>query len=266
MSSRFQTVDRQRSRLMWLGGILLTAMCAALVLVTWSGDAASLEFDLGRRWPTLVGLSGMVLLFVIYAQHKHRQLAATEARMRDLAVREATMGARFSELSFLFDLSTQLQLRLDLQEMLDLAVQRLIPCLDAHQSSIMLLNESEGVLEVKAVAGADIELVQGARSAPTAGIAGHAFTSGESLILTPEVMRGRFPEETKQGRVISSALCVPLRFRGMPIGVVSVSRTSGEPFGRMHVKMLEAFADHCAATVVKTNHHHALLQHVQHAA
>ena len=251
---------------MWLGGILLTAMCAALVLVTWSGEAASLEFHLEGRWPTLVGLAGMVLLFVFYAQHQHRQLAATEARMRETAVREAAMEARFSELSFLFDVSTQLQLRLDLQGILDLAVQRLIPCLDAHQSSIMLFNETENVLEVKAAAGADLERVRSARSAPTAGVAGHVFTSGESLILTPELIRDRFPEETKQGRAISSSLCAPLRFRGTPIGVVSVSRTHGERFGQMHVKILEAFADHCAATVVKTNHHHALLQHVQHVA
>jgi GAF domain-containing protein len=79
-------------------------------------------------------------------------------------------------------------------------------------------------------------------------------------------MRARFPNEYKHGRAIVSGLCVPLRFRGTPIGVVSVARTSGEPFADMHVKILEAFAGHCAATVVKTNHHHELLRHVQHAA
>jgi hypothetical protein len=47
---------------------------------------------------------------------------------------------------------------------------------------------------------------------------------------------------------------------------MNVTRTSGDPFDATHVKMLETFADHCAATVVKTHHHHEMLQHVKQAA
>jgi len=266
MPHHFEALERQRNRLLWLGGVLLTAMCGALVLVTWSGQGGGLEFDLPQRWPTLVGLAGMVLLFVLYAQHTHRQLAAAETRLRDLAVRDAALQARFSELSFLFDVSTQLQLRLDLKDMLELAVQRLLPCLDAHQSSIMLYDERDNVLEVKAAAGVEVSRVIGAREVPGAGVAGHVFTRGKSLLLTPEVMRASFTAETKHGRNFTSGLCVPLRFRGTPIGVVCVNRISGEPFSQTHVEILEAFAEHCAATIVKTNHHHDLLKQVRPAA
>lgn len=266
MSQPFEHVDRQRNRLLWLAGILMAAMCGALVLMSWSAQGAALEFDFGQRWPTLVGLAGMVVVFILYVQGKHRQLASMERRLRELAVREATLHARFSELSFLFDVTTQLQLRLDLQGMLDLAAQRLLPCLDAHQSSIMLHNEEEGVLEVKAASGIEAELVMGARMPSNEGIAGHVFTKGESLILTPEVIHTRFPHDIKRGRNIASGMCVPLRFRGSPIGVVNVSRNSGEAFSMIHVKMLETFAEHCAATVVKTHHHHELLKNVKRAA
>ena len=262
----FATVDRQRNIMLSLGGITLTAMCAALVLVTWTSSGASLELDISHRWPTLVGLSGLVLIFVLYMQHKHQQLAAMEAKMRDLAVRGAALQARFGELSFLFDVSTQLQLRLDLPSMLDLAVQRLMSCLDATQSSIMLFDESQGVLEVKAAAGVDQQLVKAGRVAPGEGVAGHAYAKGESLVLTPKLMRERFPQYEKHGRSIVSGLCVPMRFRGQPIGVLNVTRSSGDPFDETHVKMLETFADHCAATVVKTHHHHEMLRHVKQAA
>jgi len=45
-----------------------------------------------------------------------------------------------------------------------------------------------------------------------------------------------------------------------------VTRTHGESFEPSRVKMLEAFAEHCAATVVKTHHHHQTLRHVRVAA
>ena len=264
MTIPFEQLDRQRRGLLWLAGLLLAAFCAALTLATWSGDAPSIQLE--GRVPSMVGLCGLIALFVVYVQHKHRQLSALEARLRDVAVREAALQARFSELAFLFDTSTQIQLRLDLQSMLELAAQRLVPCLDAHQSSIMLFNETTGLLEVKAAAGMDAERVAFARVKPGVGVAGHGFATGETLNLTPQLVRERFPDSPEYGRTVVAGICVPMRFRGTPIGVVSVTRSSGEPFSDLHASILASFAEHCAATVVKTHHHRELLESVRKAA
>lgn len=265
MDQPFDQVERRRGRLLGLAGLVLMVMCATLLLVTWSSQGISFEFSFEQRWPTLAGLAGLVVLFVLYGQSQHRELAALERRLRDLAVREAAMQARFAELSFLFDTSTQLQLRLDLAGMLELAVQRLVPCLDAHQASIMLFDESTGMLEVVATAGADASRAAGARAKPGEGIAGQVFNTGETLLLTPEVLRERFPNRFEKGREVGSAVCAPMRFRGGTIGVVCVSRTDGESFQRSHADMLARFAEHCAATVVKTHHHQQLLAQVRKA-
>ena len=45
----------------------------------------------------------------------------------------------------------------------------------------------------------------------------------------------------------------------------AMARTGGEPFGAIHARMLETFAD-CAATVVKTEHHHQVLERVRKTA
>jgi adenylate cyclase len=264
MSKRFETLERQRGSLLWATGLLLLFMCATLVLIIDVEDGGRL--DLVKRWPSLLSLVGLVLIFVLYVQHKHQQLAALETELRDLAVREATVQARFTELSFLFDISTQLQLRLDLPSMLDLAVQRLLPCLDGNQASIMLHDPQSGLLEVKATAGGDSGLIRGATIPAGEGIAGHVFLTGETLMLTPDVIAQRFPYEVKPTRNISSALCVPMRFRGSSIGVIAVTRNDGEPFGQTHAKMLSAFAEHCAATVVKTHHHHDMLEQIRRTA
>jgi hypothetical protein len=58
-----------------------------------------------------------------------------------------------------------------------------------------------------------------------------------------------------------------MRFRGDTIGVVNVSRGEGiEEFDDAHVAILESFAEHCAATILKTNHHHQVLEGVRRAA
>lgn len=263
-SAGFGTLERQREWLANLVGVLLAAMCLTLLAVSGGGGFDALR--LASRWPALIGLLGLVVIFILYNHHKQRQLAALERRLRDAAVREASLQARFTELAFLFDTSTQLQLRLDLSSMLELATQRLASCLEASQCSIMLRNDESGLLEVKAAGGVDAQLVAGAKTRPGEGIAGHVYASGEILLLTPEVMARRFPEHVKRGRSIASALCVPLRFRGSSIGVVSVARASGEPFGEEHARMLATFAEHCAATLVKTEHHREVLRQVHKAA
>ena len=264
MPQTLEQVQKQRGRVLWLFGTVTAAMCTALVLTTWSGDQPSIQFE--QRWPALVGLCGLVLLFVLYVQHHHRKLSVLESRFRDIAVREAALQAHFSELSFLFDISTQLQLRLDLNSMLDLAAQRLLPCLDAQQSTIMLVNEESGLLEVRAASGVDSERVTGVKVKPGEGVAGQVFSTGELLNLTAATAGQQFAEQPDYGRGIIAGLCVPMRFRGNPIGVVCVTRTSGEPFSDLHARMLATFAEHCAATVVKTNHHHELLESVRTSA
>jgi len=264
MKQHFESLNRHRARLLGSEGILLVATCATLIMIAWGEDGG--QFHLERRWPTVVGLFGLVSLFALYAQHKHRQLAVLETRLREMAVREAGVKARFTELSFLFDISTQLQLRLDLNGMLELACQRLLPCLDAHQASIMLHDPDTDLLHVKAATGVDTVLIKDAACRPTEGVAGHVYSTGESLILSEDLMRRRFPQEVKHTRRIASGLCVPMRFRGTPMGVVSVTRTTGEPFSELHAKMLEVFGEHAAATVVKANHHQELLRQVRPAA
>jgi len=247
---KIQAIEHQRGALWMLGIVVMGALCAVLVLLSWSNPEEGLQVDMiQQRWPSLVGLSGLVLLFVLYATKKQHELSGMQHRFQQMAVREASLRARLGELSFLFDTSTQL------------------PCFEAHQSSIMLQNPETGLIEVRAVSGVDANLVAGSVAKPGEGIAGSVFTSGESVLLTDAEMRTRFPNEIKPGRNITSSLVVPMKFRGTTVGVVNVCRTENmEPFTSMHTQMLESFAEHCAATFVKTHHHQTLLEGVRKAA
>lgn len=258
---RMDAIERQRGALWTLGIVLVTALCAALVLVSWTSTEAAIEIgSLAERWPSLIGLAGLVLLFALYATMKQRELSRMQERFQQMALREARLQARMGELAQLFDAGTQLQLRLDMGSMLDLAVQRLVSCFEAHQASIMLHEPEGDVLRVRATAGVDANMVAGSVEKPGVGIAGTVFSTGEALLLDDTNIQQRFPNEIKPGRRIVSSLIVPMRFRGACIGVLSVSRSHpAEPFSESHGQMLESFAEHCAATFVKIHHHQSLL-------
>jgi transcriptional regulator with GAF, ATPase, and Fis domain len=265
---RLDAIERQRGALWNLGLVVVASLCATLLLVTWSSLESGIELaSLAERWPSLVGLAGLVMLFALYATRKQRELSRMHERFQQMALSEASLRARLGELSLLFDTGTQLQLRLDMQSMLELAAQRLLSCFEAHQSSVMMHNPETGMLEVRAVSGVDANLVAGSVAKPGVGIAGTVFTTGESQLLGDAEMRARFPGDIKPGRNIASSLVVPMRFRGDCVGVLSVSRTRpSEPFTDMHRQMLESFAEHCAATFVKTHHHQTLLEGVRRSA
>jgi len=265
---RMDSIERQRGALWMLGIVLVTALCAALVLVSWTSSEAVIELgSLAERWPSLVGLAGLVLLFALYATMKQRELSRTQEQLQEVALREARLQARMGELAQLFDAGTQLQLRLDMDSMLELAVQRLVSCFEAHQASVMLHEPETDRLRVRATAGVDANMVAGSVEKPGAGIAGTVFATGEALLLDDAQMQQRFPGEIKPGRRIVSSLIVPMRFRGHCIGVLSVSRSHpAEPFSETHGQMLESFAEHCAATFVKIHHHQSLLGGVKRAA
>jgi transcriptional regulator with GAF, ATPase, and Fis domain len=250
-------VTRQRRWIWALGAILLLSLTATVVLLSWimgKGEGGWLVTP-ESRWPMLLGLVGLVLIFVIYIFVKQRQLDAIEARVRQLMVREAALRAHISELSAIFDAATQLAEKLDLRGTLELAARRILPCLEADLSSIMLLNPQTGCLEVKAVAGAEARQVEGRATKPGEGIAGLVYSTGESLVLNPDQLRSGFAQEFHLGRKPVSGLCVPLRFQGNTLGVFNVCRLEGsEAFTAVHARMLETFAEHCAAAVVKTFH------------
>jgi hypothetical protein len=150
VSKPFETLQRQRGSLLGAAGLLLLFMSTTLVLIIAFEDGGRL--DLAKHWPSLTGLLGMVLVFVLYVQHKHQQLAAIERQLHELAVREATSQARFHELSSLFETSTQLQLRLDLPSMLDSGGAAAAALLGRPSGHDRAPQEGTGLLEIATAA------------------------------------------------------------------------------------------------------------------
>ncbi|MEK7330114.1 MAG: ATP-binding protein [Candidatus Eisenbacteria bacterium] len=202
-----------------------------------------------------------MIIFVLYASAKHRALNERESQLRLSAAREDALRERLAELSALLETTTEMAQSLDLSTMLELAARRIRACLEADHVSLMLLNPSSGLLEVKAASGLDAELAQLASVKPGEGIVGSVYVAAEPQVFGQEPVCARLSAELRLTRRACAAVCVPLRVKGSPIGLLNVVRTEeGESFAPSHLRTLQAFAEHLAAAFVKTFQYQRLLR------
>ncbi len=114
----------------------------------------------------------------------------------------------------------------------------------ADRGSVMLLDEKEGYLSVKAAfgpeSGAKIRLKAGE------GIAGGVLKTGRAELIDNVLADSRFlPGTTK----MTSMLCVPIGCEGRNFGVINMSYTSQKSFTADDLKLLRAIAVYASIAI-----------------
>jgi signal transduction histidine kinase len=204
----------------------------------------------GETHLALVGLGGLVVIFCLYTALKQRELDAMRRRLERQEHEKADVRTRLSELSELFQLSTTLNLQLQLDDILEITVRRVVATLRAQQASIMLYDPEGGVLETRASYGLESEFARHARRRLGEGIAGWVAQRGEAIQLDSDANMGAFHAQHKTNRHITSALSLPLKVGARCVGVLNVNRINHpENFQPHHCEMLQLFADHAGAAI-----------------
>ncbi len=156
--------------------------------------------------------------------------ALTEARLRrerdtlteQLLISNQELEQRVRQLTALYDVGKGLASILDLDELLDVILQKAGRVLRVSVASILLLDEQSGELVFRSVIGKDAQALIGMRLAPGQGIGGWVAERGEPLLVHDVQSNPHynpiFDEIT--GFATESILCVPLMVKGRVIGVV----------------------------------------------
>ena len=248
---------RRRNSMMWAWVfVLVIGLCATvpMLYLPLVGALNQYEPDAGpsneQVYYALVGLAGLVVIFLLYLSLKQRELEG----MRETLARESqeTESARMRllELSEMFHLSTTLNLQLRLPVVLEIIVRRVVSALRAQQASIMLFDPESGELETRAAYGLEAEFTRGARVKMGDGIAGRVAESGDVALLNRTTKDAEFAKHFKHDRNITSALSLPLRVGERCIGVLNVNRINHpEQFEDHHREILAMFAEHVAAVI-----------------
>jgi sigma-B regulation protein RsbU (phosphoserine phosphatase) len=171
---------------------------------------------------------------------------------------------RVSKLSSLIEVSIIINSTLDLDELVNLVMEKAQFVMHAEASVVMLVNEESGFLECQVALGEVGQQVQETIKLKIGeGIAGWVAQTGEPLIV-PDVQKDtRFANrvDKQTGFVTRSILAVPLMVKDKVIGVAEViNRLDGEAFDEENLDLFSTFGRQVALAIENAKMHKLMLE------
>jgi diguanylate cyclase (GGDEF)-like protein len=155
------------------------------------------------------------------------------------------------ELAALHEVGKALTSSLELPQVLQLVMQKVVELLQPSHASLMLL-EDDGTLRFQVVAGGADQGLVGERLADGEGIAGEAARTGEPLLVADVRTDPQFSArmDQKLGFETRSVLALPLRARERTLGVIElVNGPDDAAFSSADLDTLTALGDYAAIAV-----------------
>jgi len=173
-----------------------------------------------------------------------------ELSNENLRLTNLTLDKRLRELQVLYDISQNLRFISEIDDLIDLILERVNKTLNAHHCSVLLLTEDKSALELKMMKGITLPTGITIRLKPDEGIIGYALKTGEVVLVNDVANDERFKNiegETK----IHSLLCAPLILSGQPIGVINVvdKQEENKQFLEEDKNLLKSIASQLSITI-----------------
>ncbi|MEW6324698.1 MAG: diguanylate cyclase, partial [Nitrospirota bacterium] len=180
---------------------------------------------------------------------KHFSLTLENQRLRGLLER------RQRDFETLVETMNALGKSLELNELCELVVRETTRLLGAEQGSIMMMDEEQQALAVKAIMGIHRKIVEQLRVRPGEGIAGRVFATGAPLIVADLETDDRVRREKRPRYKTKSFASLPLKLNGRTIGVLNLAdKSSGAPFQPDEVAMLFTIATYASVALERAEY------------
>lgn len=246
---------------LWLLALLIIFLLSvSLFLITATEDArgpvsafvAPITLVLGSDVTTCF-LLVMVLLITAYIRERLAHRWRENRRLiGELTRKERALKKKDVQLRTWGELSHALIANFDLPRLLDLIVTTAIEVTGADRGSVMLLDDEQGVLTIKAAKGIDEEIMRTTRLKLGEGIAGRVALSGKPLLLGRAHDQPTLRPLQQRQKEISSAIAVPLRIEERIVGTLNVNEANRTTeFGEDDLRSLTLFADQAALALEK---------------
>jgi PAS domain S-box-containing protein len=180
------------------------------------------------------------------------ELAAAMNREHEARIIAEQTAKQLSYLQQITDVALA-QLTVDdlLQELLD----RLRSVLSTDTATILLVDETQNMLCIRAALGMEAEVGQG--SVPIGrGVAGRIAASGQPLVV-PDLSQVEVVSPILRESGIKSLMGAPLLNEGRAIGVVHVGTFQPRIFSDDELALLQRVADRCALAIISANRYAA---------
>ncbi len=155
----------------------------------------------------------------------------------------------FFKLKAAYDINRDVLAATNLEEALNILVDRIAEVMSVEIVSLMLMGENTGELLIKFAKGLDKEIIRNVKVKLGEGVSGWVAQTGESLLIKDINKDNRFTK--RNGRYnTDSLLSVPLKVYDKVIGVINVNnKESGEIFNEEDLEILSRISELAAIAV-----------------
>ena len=162
-----------------------------------------------------------------------------------------TLTRERGALRALYEVGQAVNSTLELSEVLNQVMDRIIELTEAERGFLMLRDESTGQLEFKVARNVDRETLDSSAFQVSRTIVDQVATEGHAVVTTNAQADPRFAtQESIVAYSLRSILCVPLRVRGRVTGVIYAdNRIKTGLFTDQHRDVLAAFADQAGLAI-----------------
>jgi len=175
-----------------------------------------------------------------------------------------SLKKRINDLTSLIEVSAIISSTLDLEELMNLVMEKAQTVMNAEASSVMLLNEGTGMLECKIALGSVQEKVKDTIQLKVGqGIAGWVAQQGKAIIVPDVDADSRFYSEIDHstGFKTRSILAAPLKVKDRVIGVAEViNRRDAQPFSEENLTIFTTFCRQVALAIENARMHQYMLE------
>ena len=174
----------------------------------------------------------------------------------------SSLEQRARELSACLTAMTLVGSTLDLNDVLNRAINCAKEVMNAEAASVMLIDPSTGGLFFKQASGAACDKIKEVRIPKGHGIAGWVAENGEPAVVEDARKDPRFfrNADDKTGFITKSILAVPLKVRDRIIGVAEVINKQDGNFSESDLPLFSAYASLAAVAIENAKMHHQLLE------
>jgi signal transduction histidine kinase len=238
--------------IIFLLAVSLFLMTAADTSGTVPGIAAPLMLVLGSDITTCF-LLVMVLLITAYIRERLAERWRENRRLiEELTSKERALKKKDAQLTTWGELSHALITNFDLPRLLDLIVTTAIEVTTADRGSVMLLDEVQGVLTIRAAKGIAEDVIRSTHIKLGEGIAGRVALTGKALLLSRREAPIMLRAVRRREEEISSAISVPLQIENRIVGTLNVNESArATEFSEEDLRALMIFANQAAVALEK---------------
>ncbi|MBI4402035.1 MAG: diguanylate cyclase [Nitrospirae bacterium] len=199
--------------------------------------------------------AGLILIADSHLAHEDEQILEAFCVQTGLVLQNRVLRQRLQQdekhFSALNRFVRELGSTLDSEQLFDVILDRLAALVQAETGSLMLLDDQEGNLAVKAVKGLNKKLLESVRIAPHQGIAGKVLATGAAMLVEDLERDARVDQKPKPRYRTKSFISLPLKLDQRTIGVLNISdKITGEVFSQEDLDRLSSIA-HYASVVIE---------------